>query len=370
MLSRTIAVILPDTAMMRTLVAQGLVTGVVLALFGSGVATAQPAVLSVPNAAPAPVSPATAPVPLPRPRPKMAAPPSWIATLWSEPKTFREAAGEDFKTADVTSAPSACRTRLEKLAVVTPMPRLIGPGSCGGGDIVRIDAVWLAGGKKIEIKPQPYLQCPMAEQLALWLRDDAVPLTAAAGVLQRLETYDDFDCRGRNRKLTGKVSEHGKANAIDLKGFTFEGGKYIHLTDIKADKPLREAARQSACLRFTTVLGPGSDGYHEEHIHLDLAERSNGYRICQWDVREPPPPPPPKVPETTPEKPPEAAPQKPTEVAAAPAEADDDADEEKVGVTMVSPIEGAIPLPRPRPSMRDGKRKSRDGFHFPFNLLR
>jgi hypothetical protein len=34
------------------------------------------------------------------------------------------------------------------------------------------------------------------------------------------------------------------------------------------------------------VLGPG-DPYHAEHIHLDLAERSNGYKICQWDVLEP-----------------------------------------------------------------------------------
>ena len=39
-----------------------------------------------------------------------------------------------------------------------------------------------------------------------------------------------------------------------------------------------------------TVLGPGSDGYHEEHIHLDLAERRNNYKVCQWDVRVPPPP--------------------------------------------------------------------------------
>jgi hypothetical protein len=37
------------------------------------------------------------------------------------------------------------------------------------------------------------------------------------------------------------------------------------------------------------VLGPGSDGYHEEHIHLDLAERRNGYKLCQWEIREPPP---------------------------------------------------------------------------------
>jgi hypothetical protein len=35
------------------------------------------------------------------------------------------------------------------------------------------------------------------------------------------------------------------------------------------------------------VLGPGSDGYHENHVHLDLLERRSGYRICQWDVRDP-----------------------------------------------------------------------------------
>ena len=51
---------------------------------------------------------------------------------------------------------------------------------------------------------------------------------------------------------------------------------------------MREGLRESACHRFTTVLGPGSDGQHEGHIHLDLAERRQGYRICQWDVREPP----------------------------------------------------------------------------------
>jgi hypothetical protein len=54
-------------------------------------------------------------------------------------------------------------------------------------------------------------------------------------------------------------------------------------------KDLRLGLRASACRSFTTVLGPGSDGYHEGHIHLDIAERRSGYRICEWDVREPPP---------------------------------------------------------------------------------
>jgi hypothetical protein len=165
--------------------------------------------------------------------------------------------------------------------------------------------------------------------------------------------------------MTGKVSEHGKANAVDLRGFTFEDGRYVHLTDIKASKPMREDVRKSACARFTTVLGPGSDGYHDEHIHVDLAERRGGYRICQWDVREPPPPPKP------PEKPAEVAATPDavkTEAAVAPEAAD--GDEGEIAISMVSLIEGVIPLPKPRPKVRTGRRKSRDSFHFPFNLLR
>jgi hypothetical protein len=85
-----------------------------------------------------------------------------------------------------------------------------------------------------------------------------------------------------------KVSEHGLANALDVKAFKLTNGSEIAPTDVNVSKELRERLRHNACARFMTVLGPGSDGYHESHIHLDLAERKNGYRICQWDVREPP----------------------------------------------------------------------------------
>src|SRR5258708_880314 len=77
---------------------------------------------------------ATAAIPPPGPPP----PPRRVIgkPAWPEPHTFREAAGIDFKSEEVTSAPSECRLRLEKIAVLTPMPRLIGPGTCGGGDMV------------------------------------------------------------------------------------------------------------------------------------------------------------------------------------------------------------------------------------------
>jgi hypothetical protein len=223
-------------------------------------------------------------VPLPRPRPELPA-------VSSEPLSFREAAGPDFDTSKVTAKPTDCDTRLKSIAAIDLMPRLIGPGACGGDDIVEVDAVLLAGNKQIEMKPTPLLQCPMAEQLALWLRDQAAPRVAEAGpTIASVQSYDDFECRLRNRQITGKVSEHGKADAIDVRGFTLVNGSFIGLTDVNADKDLRDDLRQSACGRFTTVLGPGSDGYHEQHIHLDLLQRHNGYRICQWDVRVPPPP--------------------------------------------------------------------------------
>lgn len=305
-------------------------------------------------------------VPLPRPRPPVVKLPPWVVSGWSEPRTFLEAAGPDFKSAEVTAEPSACRLRLQTFAAIEAMPRLIGPGACGGSDIVRLDSVKVAGGKTVAITPAPYLRCAMAEQLALFVRDDAAPQVASAGeVLTRLDTYDDFSCRGRNRKLSGKVSEHGKANAIDVRGMTFASGRFVMWTDIKVARPLRDSLRKDACARFTTVLGPGSDGYHEEHIHLDLSERRNGYRICQWDVREPPPPPKP------PEKPPEA---KVAEAANPPALPPSDelpAAPEAAYVPKVQLANVDVPLPRPRPAVTQRhRRKSKGGVHFPFNIFR
>jgi hypothetical protein len=133
------------------------------------------------------------------------------------------------------------------------------------------------------------VRCEFAESVAAWLRDEAAPRANKLGAaLRTVETYDDFECRGRNRVNGGKLSEHGKGNAVDLRAFILADGRSLGLTDVSVAKEFRDEIRESACHRFTTVLGPGADSHHESHIHLDLIERHNGYRMCQWDVREPP----------------------------------------------------------------------------------
>ena len=220
-------------------------------------------------------------VPLPRPRPP----------AWPEPHSFAEAAGPDFNTADVTSAPSDCNQRVATIAVIELLPRLIGPGDCGGRDMVRLDAVMLPDHRRVEVRPTAVLRCAMAESFAAWVRDEASAHVAALGAAPRgIETYGSYECRGRNNVLDAKLSEHGKGNAIDVRALILADDRRLELTDETVAKPLREALRDSACHRFTTVLGPGADSYHSNHIHLDILERTHGSRICQWDVREPPPP--------------------------------------------------------------------------------
>jgi hypothetical protein len=182
----------------------------------------------------------------------------------------------------------ACYDRLGEIANFVPVPIRVEPAQCARFDMVRIDRIRMPDQTSVAVTPAPQLQCGMAEALAEWVRTDAGPAAATLGApLATVTDLDSYECRGRNNIAGAKLSEHGKGNAIDIGAVKLKNGATFTLTDPQVSKPFREQMRTLACARFTTVLGPGSDGYHEEHIHLDLAVRSNGYRICQWNVIDP-----------------------------------------------------------------------------------
>jgi hypothetical protein len=220
-----------------------------------------------------------------------------------------------------TPEPSACRLALtDEVAIAPSIPDIKGAGGCGGEDLVRLEAIVLPDKRQVSVKPAAILRCKMAAALADWIRSDIAPLAERLGTaVSNLDNFDSFECRGRNRVVGAQLSEHGRANALDVRAFKFVDGSTISLTDRTVPRGLRENVLHSACTRFSTVLGPGSDGYHEDHIHLDLMERRNNYRICQWDVWDPLPQ---KAPLLPAERPDEAPPR---EVAAKPDDAKSDA---------------------------------------------
>src|SRR5947207_10177945 len=208
--------------------------------------------------------------------------------------------------------PSACRLALtEEIAIAPSIPDIHGPGDCGGEDLVRLEAVVLPDKRRVSVKPAAILRCPMAWALAQWIRTDIAPLAASLGsVISDLDNFDSFECRGRNRAVSGRLSEHGRANALDVRALKLANGQSISLTDRTVSRDVRETVLHSVCARFSTVLGPGSDWYHEDHIHLDLMERRSNYKICQWDVWDP-------LPQVAPLLPPERPDQAPPREVAA-----------------------------------------------------
>ncbi len=255
-------------------------------------------------------------VPLPKPRPAEA-PRSEPAAQADQPEVPADAAPPSQAApavAPAEPAPSACRLALtEAIAIAPSLPPIRGPGDCGGEDIVRLEAVVVSPTQRVALKPPAVLRCTMATAVANWVRSDAAPLAASLGsTLSEVDNFDSFECRGRNRVKGAKLSEHGRANALDIRGLRLANGTMLSLTDRNLSREIREKVLHSVCTRFTTVLGPGSDWYHEDHIHLDIAERRNNYKLCQWNVYDPMPQIAPLLPATRPD---EAPPRKTAEEA-------------------------------------------------------
>jgi hypothetical protein len=216
-------------------------------------------------------------VPLPRPRPADA--PQTIPLPPLRPAIL--------PTPTEPPPPSACQIRLPDIAAAEIIPPVIGTNGCGIDDAVKLSAVKTRDNGRIAIAPPATLRCSTAEAIAHWLRDDVAPIAATLGApLASVTNFAAYECRGRNRVVGALISEHGKGNALDIRALTLANGKHYEPTDVAVSKDARERLKASACARFSTVLGPASDGYHENHVHVDLAERRSGYRICQWAVRD------------------------------------------------------------------------------------
>ena len=170
---------------------------------------------------------------------------------------------------------------------VQPMGEIDGPGVCGLERPLRVSG--LLGGA-VGIAPSATIGCPLTAGLDRWVKAAVQP--AAYRYFGRpvveLEQIASYGCRGRNGNSFGEISEHAFGNALDIAGFRLAGGQEItvyrgwwHGTE--REQAFLAAVFAGACAEFYTVLGPGSDRYHYNHIHVDLlvSNAKNGRHFCQ-----------------------------------------------------------------------------------------
>ncbi len=140
--------------------------------------------------------------------------------------------------------PSACRLTLtEAVAIAPSIPDIKGAGGCGGEDLVRLEAVVLPDKRRVSVKPAAVLRCAMATAIADWIRTDMAPLALSLGSpISDLDNFNSFECRGRNRVVGARLSEHGRANALDIRGIKLANGRSISFTDRAVPRETRERA--------------------------------------------------------------------------------------------------------------------------------
>jgi hypothetical protein len=181
---------------------------------------------------------------------------------------------------------AACISALKAIgAGFLEIDRIEDGQTCGIDKPIELDTV-LPG---IRLEPKGILRCETALQLARMTRDMLKPAADAAfpdrPKLTAIRQASTYVCRKRNSADDGKVSEHAYGNAIDLAGLRF-GNEEMPVMIARQDDGTAEAAFQRAfnaiaCLYFTTVLSPGSDTTHQDHMHLDVITRKNGFRYCR-----------------------------------------------------------------------------------------
>ncbi len=188
------------------------------------------------------------------------------------------------RPADSETELTDCEKQLDALGVIY---NRAGPveGENGCGIDVPYTMSQIAPG--IVVTPDTRLRCATVLAAAKWVRDEVEPAARALPGDAKLKAVligTTYQCRRRNNSPTGKISEHAIGNAIDVSGFEFDGRPSIGIVPRAGTGTIEEAFQRSvragACLHFTTVLGPG-EANHDDHLHLDIAVRRGGYRLCQ-----------------------------------------------------------------------------------------
>jgi hypothetical protein len=143
-----------------------------------------------------------------------------------------------------------------------------------------------AGGP-VEVSPPATLACPIVSALDQWIATAVQPAALhwfrqpVVGIKQ----ISAYSCRGMNGDPNAHISEHAFGNALDIAEFDLADGRAVSVQygwhGTPEEQGFLHDVQAAACDQFTTVLAPGANVYHYNHIHVDLMRRESGRRICE-----------------------------------------------------------------------------------------
>jgi hypothetical protein len=137
------------------------------------------------------------------------------------------------------------------------------------------------------VTPAATLACPMVSALDRFVSETVQPAAEHwfGQPVVTIRQISAYSCRGMNDNPFAHISEHAFGNALDIAAFVLADGHTITVKNgwrgTPAEQGFLHDIEEGACAIFATVLAPGSNAYHEDHMHLDLMRRTSGRLICQ-----------------------------------------------------------------------------------------
>lgn len=166
-----------------------------------------------------------------------------------------------------------------------------GPGTCGMNRPLRVNA--FAGGD-VAVTSTQTLACPIVATTDRFLAEVVQPAAMGNFGSQVIEMRaGSYSCRAMNNGSgTSRRSEHSYGNALDIFSFRFSDGREVTIRHGWNGSPqerdfLREVFT-GACRIYRTVLGPGADMFHYDHLHVDLARHAGGRQVCRPIIKHTP----------------------------------------------------------------------------------
>jgi hypothetical protein len=223
---------------------------------------------------------------LPRPRPPRPLPETPSADQPRAPDPLN--GNLKWQAAEIRSARLACEAELTGLDVAWKEENpLGGPRGCGAAAPIRIGHV--AG---IKLSPPAIANCRMAAAFHRWVQTVVQPAAERTfgERVTGIAVAASYDCRYRYNARGGKISEHARANAIDISGFTLASGRRIQVlggwsavtpVSLHGGAGFLRGVHRDGCKMFSTVLGPEANAAHASHFHFDLQARNRRGRFCE-----------------------------------------------------------------------------------------
>lgn len=213
--------------------------------------------------------------PLPPARPDRPAPAETPPEDLSEPSP-----GEQERISQAEEAAAACIELLTSLGLRFEKRPPVHDNACKIDNPVIVSA--LPNG--VQLAPDSLMECSLAEALTRWSSDVALPRAKEhfQSEITKVLIGTSYQCR--DQSSGSKLSEHAFGNGVDVMGLEFDNREPLTIgshAEGSSEAAFQSAIRKDACPIFTTVLGPGADADHSDHLHLDMRVRKDGYRICQ-----------------------------------------------------------------------------------------